>query len=120
MTNSINPITGLPRHPAALCYWRTIGKQWIFQSREPKLTAALKRIKGMRPYLSAIIGGHLYAGTLECTAAKARSIVRGLTRILDDISAHKTPAKIAQEALLLSGREGGENDPNWVKKQEEQ
>lgn len=117
-TDAINPKTGLPRHPAALCYWRTIGKQWVFQSREPKLTAAIRRIKGMRPYLSAIIGGHLYAGTMECTTAKARSIARSLTRILHDISAHNAPAKIAQEALLLSGREGGENDPNWVKMEE--
>ena len=49
-TNSINPKTGLPRFTAALCYWRTAGKRWIFQSREPKLSSALRKLKGMRAY----------------------------------------------------------------------
>ena len=115
MTNTINPKTGLPRFPAALCYWRTVGKQWIFQSREPKLSSALRGIKGMRPYLRSWQGGHLAAYAIECTTAKAKSIVRSLTKILKDISAHTPGAKIAQEPLCLTGREGGENDPNWVR-----
>ena len=114
-TNTINPKTGLPRYPAALCYWRTTGKQWIFQSREPKLSSALRKLKGMRPYLRSLHGGHLTAWATDCTTTKARSIVRSLTRILEEVSAHTRGVKIAQEPLLLSGREGGENDPNWVR-----
>jgi hypothetical protein len=115
ITNTVNPKTGLPRYPAALCYWRTVGKQWIFQSREPKLSAVLRTIKGARPYLRSWQGGHLTAWAMDCTATKARSVVRSLTRVLNEISAHTAGAKIAQVPLLLSGREGGENDPNWVR-----
>jgi hypothetical protein len=115
ITNTVNPKTGLPRFPAALCYWRTVGKQWIFQSREPKLTAVLRTIKGARPYLRSWQGGHLTAWAMDCTATKARSVARSLTRELNTISAHTRGAKIAQEPLLLTGREGGENDPNWVR-----
>jgi hypothetical protein len=115
ITNTVNPKTGLPRFPAALCYWRTVGKQWIFQSREPKLTAVLRTLKGARPYLRSWQGGHLTAWAMDCTATKARSVVRSLTCVLNEISAHSKGAKIAQEPLLLSGREGGENDPNWVR-----
>jgi hypothetical protein len=119
ITNTVNPKTGLPRFPAALCYWRTVGKRWIFQSREPKLSAVLRAIKGARPYLRSWQGGHLSghlsAYAMDCTATKARSVVRSLTRELNTISAHTPGAKIAQEPLLLSGREGGENDPNWVR-----
>ena len=114
-TNSVNPETGLPLYPAALCYWRTMGKQWIFQSREPKLTALLRALKGARPYLRSWQGGHLTALAMDCTATKARSVVRSLTRALNEISAHSKGVKIAQAPLLLSGREGGENDPNWVR-----
>jgi hypothetical protein len=113
--NTINPKTGLPRYPAALCYWNTGGKRWFFQSREPKLTAVLRTIKGARPYLRSWQGGHLTAWAVDCTATKARSVVRSLTRALNEISAHSKGVKIAQEPLLLSGREGGENDPNWVR-----
>lgn len=95
---SINPKTGLPKRHAALCYWRTIGKQWIFQSREPKLTRALKSLKNMRVYMRAITGGHLFCGAIECKASKARSIVRSMNRILRE---HQC------ECVELSGREGG-------------
>ena len=106
-TNGVNPKTGLTRFPAALCYWHTLGKQWVIQSRVQELSTALRRIKGARRYGYAIMGGHLTMWALDCTAAKAKSVVRGLTKILDDISAQNGRAKIAQEALLLSGREGG-------------
>ncbi len=105
-TNSINPKTGLPRHPAALCYWHTTGKRWIIQSRLQPLSTALRRIKGARRYGYAIMGGHLTMWAMDCTAAKAKSVVRGLTKILRDISAQNAPSKIAQEPLCLSGREG--------------
>jgi hypothetical protein len=105
MTNSINPKTGLPRHPAALCYWNTTGKRWIIQSRVQQLSTAMRRIKGARRYGYAIIGGHLTMWAMDCTAAKAKSVMRGLTKILRDISAHNGRAKIAQEPLCLSGRE---------------
>jgi hypothetical protein len=106
-TNSINPKTGLTRFPAALCYWRTMGNRWIIQSRVQQLSTALRRIKGARRYGYAIMGGHLTMWAMDCTAAKAKSVVRGLTKILNDISAQDAPAKIAQEAFCLSGREGG-------------
>ncbi len=105
-TNSINPKTGLTRFPAALCYWRTAGSRWIIQSRAQQLSTALRRIKGARRYGYAIMGGHLTMWAMDCTAAKAKGVIRGLTKILNDISAHNGRAKIAQEALLLSGREG--------------
>jgi hypothetical protein len=115
ITNTINPKTGLPRYPAALCYWNVGGKRWFFQSREPKLSALLRTIKGARIYLRSWQGGHLTAWAMDCTATKARSVVRSLTRALNEISAHTRGVKIAQEPLCLSGREGGENDPNWVR-----
>jgi hypothetical protein len=106
-TNSINPKTGLPRHPAALCYWNTTGKRWIIQSRAQQLSTALRRIKGARRYGYAIMGGHLTLWAIDCTAAKAKGVIRGLTKILNDISAQSGAAKTKQEALLLSGRAGG-------------
>jgi hypothetical protein len=106
-TNSINPKTGLTRFPAALCYWRTMGSRWIIQSRVQQLSTALRRIKGARRYGYAIMGGHLTLWAIDCTAAKAKSVIRGLTKILHDISAQDAPAKIKQEAFCLSGRVGG-------------
>lgn len=106
-TNSVNPKTGLTRFPAALCYWNTTGKRWVIQSRVQELSSALRRIKGARRFGYAIIGGHLTLWAIDCTAAKAKSLMRSLVKILNDISAQNAPAKIKQEALLLSGRAGG-------------
>ncbi len=106
-SNSVNPKTGLTRFPAALCYWNTTGKRWVIQSRVQELSSALRRIKGARRFGYAIMGGHLTLWALDCTAAKAKSVIRGLTKILRDISAQSGAAKIKQEALLLSGRVGG-------------
>lgn len=105
--NSINPKTGLTRFPAALCYWNTTGKRWVIQSRAQELSSALRRIKGARRYGYAIMGGHLTLWAIDCTAAKAKSVIRGLTKILNDISAQNGPAKTKQEAFCLSGRVGG-------------
>jgi hypothetical protein len=106
-TNSVNPETGLPLYPAALCYWNTTGKRWVIQSRAQELSTALRRIKGARRFGYAIMGGHLTLWAMDCTAAKAKSVMRSLVKILNDISAQNAPAKIKQEALLLSGRVGG-------------
>jgi hypothetical protein len=97
--NTVNPKTGLPRYPAALCYWNTGGKRWFFQSREPKLTAVLRDYRGTRNYMKAWIGGHLTSWVIDCTATKARSIVRSLNKQLRQHN---------RECVLLTGREGGE------------
>jgi hypothetical protein len=98
-TNTINPKTGLPRFPAALCYWNVGGKRWFFQSREPKLTAVLRSLKATRSYMTAWTGRHLTSWAIDCTAAKARSIVRSLNK---ELRRHNC------ECILLTGREGGE------------
>jgi hypothetical protein len=96
--NSINPKTGLTRFPAALCYWRTMGKQWIFQSREPRLSSMLRTYKATRKYMTARTGGHLTSWAINCTAAKARSIVRSLNKEL---------RRHTLQCIELTGREGG-------------
>lgn len=106
-TNSVNPKTGLTRYPAALCYWQITGKRWVVQSRVQELSSALRRIKGARRFGYAIMGGHLTLWALDCTAVKAKSLMRSLVKVLNDISPQSRPAKTAQEALLLSGRVGG-------------
>lgn len=106
-TNSVNPKTGLTRFPAALCYWQITGKRWIIQSRVQELSSALRRLKGARRFGYAIMGGHLTLWAIDCTAVKLKSVIRGLTKILNDISPQSRPAKTSQAALLLTGRVGG-------------
>lgn len=110
----IDTTSGLPAVPAAACWWKTPGKRHIFQVKLPELARALKAMKGMRHYLRSYTGTYLYAASTDCTARKARAVVRSLTAALARIPQAKIPSKFHAGCVELTGREGGEGDPNWI------
>jgi hypothetical protein len=65
----------------AVCYWSVGRGSWWIQSRDPKASSYLRRLKSARRVGYAVMGNHLTIYTADCSVRKFRGILKGLRTV---------------------------------------